>query len=69
MPQLELWPDDETPRQTEKFPTPAELAILRELALEEALARLSADDRQRYFARLAAEDRRAARESRRNLNP
>ena len=70
MPQLALpFDDEEVFLENRENPSPAELLLLRELAEEEALARLSAEDRRRYFARLAAEDRRATRESRRNLNP
>lgn len=56
--------DDDVPSK-HIVATPAEAAAIREHELEQALASLATpEERQRYFARLAEEERRAARESR-----
>lgn len=61
--------DDLFIRDDEKVPTPAEAAILREFELEEQLRNLrTPEDRQRHFARRAAEERTRARESRKSVH-
>lgn len=70
MRQLDLFPEDAdhfsiSVEKVRATITPAEEALLRELDQEQALARLSPEDLQRHWARIAEEQRRAARESRR----
>lgn len=49
-------------------PTPAELAILRELETEAELASLTPEQRQALYRRLAGEQRRMASESRKSVH-
>ena len=74
MPQLALPFDDEVKSDimSETVPTPLDPdveRILGQIAEEEAIDRLSAEDRQRHWARVAEEDRRRVTEERRNPNP